>query len=47
LFTGQHIFYLRCAYTVLVGKLEGKRRPLARPMLIWKDDGKLDLQEIN
>jgi len=31
---------------VLVGKLEGKR-PLARPMHIWKDNGKLDLQEIN
>jgi len=31
---------------VLVGKLEGKRR-LARPMHIWKDNGKLDLQEID
>jgi len=42
----QHIFYLRCAYKVLVGKLEGKR-PLARPMYVWKDNGKLDLQEID
>ena len=46
LFIGQHILYLMCAYMVLVGKLEGKR-PLARPMHIWKDNGKLDLQEIN
>jgi len=29
---------------VLVGKLEGKR-PHARPMHIWTDNGKADLQE--
>jgi hypothetical protein len=31
---------------VSVGKLEGKR-PLARPMHIWKDNDKSDLQEID
>ena len=31
----------RCAYRVLVGKLEGKR-PLVRPRRRWKDNIKKD-----
>jgi hypothetical protein len=32
-------------YRVLVGKPEGKR-PLERPRRIWKDNIKMDLQEV-
>ena len=32
-------------YSVLVGKLEGKR-PLGRPRRRWKDNIKVDLQEV-
>jgi hypothetical protein len=32
-------------YGVLVGKPEGKR-PLGRPRRIWKDNTKMDLQEV-
>jgi len=35
----------RGVYTVLVGKLEGKR-PLRRPRRRWKDNIKMDLQEM-
>jgi len=35
----------RGVYRVLVGKLEGKR-PLGRPGLGWKDNIKMDLQEV-
>jgi hypothetical protein len=34
----------RCIYRVLVGKPEGKK-PLGRPMPIWKDNIKMDLQD--
>jgi hypothetical protein len=33
----------KCAYRVLVGKLEGKK-PLGRPMCRWEDNIKMDLQ---
>jgi hypothetical protein len=33
------------AYTVLVGKLNGKR-PLGRPKRRWEDNIKMDLQEV-
>jgi len=33
------------AYRVLVGKPEGKRK-LGRPRLRWKDNIKMDLQEV-
>jgi hypothetical protein len=33
------------AYTILVGKPEGKR-PLGRPRRRWEDDIKMDLREI-
>jgi hypothetical protein len=36
---------VRSAYHILVGRPEG-RRPLGRPRLRWKDNIKLDLQEI-
>jgi len=32
-------------YSVLVGKLEGKR-PVGRPRLIWVDNIRMDLQEV-
>jgi hypothetical protein len=32
-------------YRVLVGKSEGKR-PLGRPRRRWKDNNKMDLQEV-
>jgi hypothetical protein len=32
-------------YRVLVGKLEGKR-PVGRPKRRWKDNIKMDLQEV-
>ena len=35
----------RGAYRVLVGKPEGKR-PLGRPRRSWKENIKLDLQEV-
>jgi hypothetical protein len=35
----------RNAYTILVGKLEGKR-PLRRPRRRWVDNIKMDLREI-
>jgi hypothetical protein len=35
----------RGAYGVLVGKPE-RKRPLVRPMHTWKDDIKMDIQEI-
>ena len=35
----------RGAYTVSVGKLEGKR-PLGRPRRRWEDNTKMDLQEV-
>jgi len=35
----------RGVYRVLVGKLEGKR-PLGRPRRRWKDNIKMDLQEV-
>ena len=35
----------RGVYMVLVGKLEGKR-PLGRPRRRWKDNIKMDLQEV-
>jgi hypothetical protein len=35
----------RGVYRVLVGKLEG-RRPLWRPRRRWKDNIKMDLQEV-
>jgi hypothetical protein len=34
----------RNAYSILVGKLEGKR-PLGRPKLRWVDSIKMDLRE--
>jgi hypothetical protein len=33
------------AYTILVGKLEGKR-PLGRPRRMWENNIKMDLREI-
>jgi hypothetical protein len=35
----------RGAYSILIGKPE-RKRPLVRPMCTWKDDTKMDLQEI-
>ena len=35
----------RCAYSVLVGKPEGKR-PLGRPRRRWEDNIEVDLQEV-
>jgi hypothetical protein len=35
----------RGVYRVLVGKPEGKK-PLGRPMRIWEDNIKMDLQEV-
>ena len=35
----------RGIYRILVGKPEGKR-PLGRPRHIWKDNIKMDLQEL-
>ena len=35
----------RCAYRILVGKLEGKR-PLGRPRCRWENNIKMDLQEV-
>ena len=32
-------------YRVLVGKCEGRKRPLGRPRRRWADNIKLDLQE--
>jgi hypothetical protein len=36
----------RSVYRVLVWKPEGKRRPLGRPSRRWKDNIKMDLQEV-
>jgi hypothetical protein len=36
---------MRNAYTILVGKPEGKR-PLGRPRHRWEDNIKMDLREI-
>jgi hypothetical protein len=36
---------VRCAYSILVGKPEG-RRPLGRPRRRWEDNIKMDLREI-
>jgi hypothetical protein len=35
----------RNAYTILVGKPEGKR-PLGRPRRRWEDNNRMDLREI-
>jgi len=35
----------RCTYRVLVGKPEGKK-PFGRPMHIWENNIKMDLQEV-
>jgi hypothetical protein len=35
----------RCAYRILIGRLEGKR-PLGRPRRRWEDNIKLDLREM-
>jgi hypothetical protein len=35
----------RCVYRVLVGKSEGKR-PMGRPRRRWKDNIRMDLQEV-
>jgi hypothetical protein len=35
----------RGVYRILVGKLEGKR-PLGRPRCRWKDNIRMDLQEV-
>jgi len=40
-----HMGESRCIYRVLVGKPEGER-PLGRPRHRWKDDIKMDLQEV-
>jgi hypothetical protein len=37
--------YKRYAYTILLGKPEGKR-PLGRPKRRWVDNIKMDLREI-
>jgi hypothetical protein len=36
---------MRNAYTILVGKPEGKR-PLGRPRCRWEDDIRMDLREV-
>jgi len=36
----------RGVYRVLLGKPEGRRRPLGRPRRIWVDNIKMDLQEV-
>jgi hypothetical protein len=36
---------VRDAYTILVGRPEGKR-PLGRPRRRWKDNNKMDLRAI-
>jgi hypothetical protein len=36
---------MRCVYRGLVGKPEGKR-PVGRPRCRWKDNIKMDLQEV-
>jgi hypothetical protein len=40
-----HIGEMRGAYTILVGRPEG-RRPLGRPRRRWKDNIKMDFREI-
>jgi hypothetical protein len=40
-----HMGKMRCAYRIFLGKLEG-RSPLGRPRSRWKDNIKMDLQEI-
>ena len=40
-----HMWEVRGAYRVLVGKPEGKR-PLGRPRHRWEDNIKIDLQEV-
>jgi len=40
-----HIGVMRNAYSILVGKLEGKR-PLERPKCSWEDNIRMDLREI-
>jgi len=40
-----HVGERRCIYRVLVGKPEGKR-PLGRTGYRWKDNIKMDLQEV-
>jgi hypothetical protein len=42
---GAHIEEGRGLYRVLVEKLEGKK-PLGRPRRRWKDNVKMDLQEV-
>jgi hypothetical protein len=42
---GPRMGHRRDAYSVLVGKPE-RKRPLVRPMRTWKDDIKMDLQQI-
>jgi hypothetical protein len=39
------LLLFRGVYMILVGKPEGKR-PLGRPRLRWKDNIKMDLQEV-
>jgi hypothetical protein len=41
----RHIEVRKGVYRVLVGKPEGKK-PLGRPRLIWEDNSKLNLQEV-
>ena len=36
----------RGVYKVLVGKPEGRRRPLGRPRRRWEDNIKMDLEEV-
>ena len=40
-----HMGERRGVYSVVVGKLEEKR-PLRRPRLRWKDNIKMDIQEV-
>jgi len=36
----------KAIYSVLVGKREGKKRPLGRPRPRWEDNIKMGLQEV-
>ena len=36
----------RSVYRVLVGKPEGRRRPLGRPRRRWEDNIRMDLREV-
>jgi hypothetical protein len=40
------VYYMRNAYTILVGKPEGKR-PLGRLRRRWEDSIRMDLKEIS